>query len=489
MKIVDVKRVLATYDENKGIARTYLKEEPHIRELRTFVLKLEDDDEQVLSPGQLVVLASILNGKNTLNYSASSDAFKSLAAFFGGFEAVSQLQLCNQLNPQNVAFIEKYPLFSGSFARTVAFFVEQKMDTSTLSLLVSCLEKMRVPENFIDTLKLIQLRSMQPNMISYIKSLCLLNNQGLYTDDVAECLKDRQDIEVISNILLAIQKSGLGLLDQNKLTAILKLQNPGLFSKLFFRLKDSANNIDILCNLENYLKQYPCPWVINEEYYAFEMASVLIALKNANCLYEDTCAAMLKHPDCFEINVKLINFLSENNLITTENIIMAGTMKLPDGEFLAMLEIVKNANLLTEENLSALFINSNYTKTLLSGLRCLVNGNVFTQSTFEDIISNPLHALTLAEIYKGKPSPESQSWLQDKGAMDFIEIRKNARVLALLHSHNCFFPPVSASSEKEKKDIVDAQKYSLIKIAEYCGDGSLEPEIEHNIASMGYFSL
>lgn len=111
-----------------------------------------------------------------------------------------------------------------------------------------------------------------------------------------------------------------------------------------------------------------------------------------------------------------------------------------------------------------------------------------------DITCNPVFALSIAEEKGGKICTESQPWVQDRGALNFIEIRKDARVLALFNDQDLLFAPMTSSGKDAffkatKRTISELQKSSLLKIAEYCGDGSLELETEQNIARNSYFTL
>lgn len=492
MKISTVKQTLEQYDQNKGISRTYVKEEPHIRELREFVETLDGDERELIASEHLK-LAKILIGKNTINQSESSKAFNILVKFFGGYEGLAELNQHEQLTRKNVALLIKKPKFAKELSNTIVVIASKKIEADILDALIKIFENIKQPEHVVFTLELMKLRCTRSGFVPYIEALRSLNNQGFNTEDVAKCLSNRKDIAIMKTILLFIEKFGSTLLHQKRLNTILELQRLGLFAKLLSRFEITSDIIDILCGIETQLKLHPLPGG-HEEFYAFEMATMFIALHKARCFSEQTCEAMLAYPQCLETNTKLLNYLTDNNLHGNDNVVKIGKLGFPDNDFLAMLEILKKADLLNHENIQTLFDKSSFRKTLLSALRCLLNGCVLNQERFMDITCNPVFALSIAEEKGGKICTESQPWVQDKGALNFIEIRKDARVLALLNDQNLLFAPMTSSNKDAffkatKRTISELQKSSLLKIAEYCGDGSLELEAEQNIARNGYFTL
>ena len=488
MLLSTVEKILKTYDDNKGYVRILAKEEPHIGELREFVTKLKGNDRSLTSM-ELLELALIVLGKNTLNQSESAKVFIALAECFGGFEALADLNQKGLLNSERAAFLEKHPKYAKQFAETIkSLSTLSKIDENTVDLLLQPFDKFENLEKLPDILKLVKGRVITPKDSPFIHALCSASKLGLYTDEVAQSLSVVREIDVISKILSVIGKFDLTCLDNDRLLAILNLQNPALFYKLLMRFDVSAKHIDILCGVEKKMHQLKCA----EEYFAIEIATVFIALEKAGYFSEQTCEAMLQYPECLEMNAKIINYLKENNLHNEDNFIKVGTLRLPDGEFLAILDLLNKAGLLNQENLRALFVKSTFIKTLLSAARCLANGGVLIEASFNDIICNPLLALHVAESYEGKPYPESQPCLVDAGALDFIEIRKVAKILAQ-GQHSLFSSATSKEDMSFKKatgkSIQEAKCASLIKIAEFCGDGTLEQETEANVASLSYFSV
>lgn len=495
MKISELKKILEKYDTNKGYGRTLSSfvsiEEPHIKELREFVKTLEGDDRELIST-ELEKLAKIILGKNTVNQSESSKGFTKLAKFFGGFEPLAALNQQKLLNRKRVVFLEKHPKFAKQFSDTIIFLSSKKIEADMMDLLLKPLDKMKNPEDLPTILKLIEQRATEPGIVHYIHALCSACALGLYTDEVAKYLSVAREIELVCKTLSLIEKFDLTCLDNDRLLAILNLQNLALFYKLLIRFEVSAKHIDILCDIEKQMAQLKSAEVSNEEYLAVEIARVFIALDKAGYYSEQTCEAMLQYPECLEMNARIVNYLTENKLHSEDNFIKAGALRLPEGQFLSILDLLNKAGLLNQENLHALFVKSAYIKTLFSAVRCLANGGVLTQESYNDIVYNPLLALTVVEAYGGKPYSELQPCVVDEGAMDFVEIRKSAKVLA--QGQHSLFPSATIKQDTSFKQatgktIKEAKDYSLIKIAEFCGDGALDKETEANIASLSYFSI
>ncbi|WP_026069473.1 hypothetical protein [Legionella tunisiensis] len=67
MKISIIKLCLEKYDEHKGPFRTYLKEEPHIKDLRDFyTARKGDGQDRSLSPEEHLKVVTIALGKKHL---------------------------------------------------------------------------------------------------------------------------------------------------------------------------------------------------------------------------------------------------------------------------------------------------------------------------------------------------------------------------------------------------------------------------------------
>lgn len=138
MKKITIKEALDNYDNNKGHRRTYIKEEPHIRELRSFYENLQEDD---LSPSSLVKLALILIGKNTrTEESASGKTFKGLVNKLGGYEALDTLYAAKQLTEDNVVFLERHPNEAKALAPLIISIAKNPMG-SDLKKTLSIAEK------------------------------------------------------------------------------------------------------------------------------------------------------------------------------------------------------------------------------------------------------------------------------------------------------------------------------------------------------------
>ncbi len=156
-----VKKILETYDKNKGNGRM-VWDEPHIAKLRSFVDKLTGDD-RLLEPMELLELALIVLDKRTINHSQSSKGFTKLANCFGGFDALSKLKNDGPndrpngglLNCDRVAFLDKHPLCAKQFADTiVSLSTHSKLDDKTIDSLLKPLDNL---ENFDNLSKILLL--------------------------------------------------------------------------------------------------------------------------------------------------------------------------------------------------------------------------------------------------------------------------------------------------------------------------------------------
>lgn len=219
MKKITIKEALDNYDSSKGYRRTYIKEEPHIKELRSFYEDLEEDD---LSPSSLLKLALILIGKNTrTEESASGKTFEGLVNKLGGYEALDTLYAAKHLTEDNVVFLERHPNEAKALAPLIVSIAKNPIGAD-LKKIISIAEKIKNPQELMAVFKELALVAHSNFTINI---LSLLNQHNLNTDEVMLLLKgSEQHLIIIYQILetLAINPS---LITLPNLINILKIEH------------------------------------------------------------------------------------------------------------------------------------------------------------------------------------------------------------------------------------------------------------------------
>lgn len=228
--------------------------------------------------------------------------------------------------------------------------------------------------------------------------------------------------------------------------------------------------------------------------HAFGLALGLIFFDKVKAPHSQACKIMLQHPECAEMTTRVLEYLHENNLLKDPIALAVCQSRISHGAFLSLLKIMNKATLLDQPNLELLFTKMSFIKTLASASNCLAHADKLDQVNFSSLIIDPVNALSLAQNLGGKPYPKSFKFLSDNGTKNFISIREKAITLAQGQRQGFFFTAISEKQELSFKQATGktsaaAQDEALIKIAEYCGDGSLDPVTEHHIASTSYLSL
>lgn len=205
-------------------------------------------------------------------------------------------------------------------------------------------------------------------------------------------------------------------------------------------------------------------------------------------------AEMLRDPQCALYSAEVIEFLRQNNLHHEKNIIAVCNAKLMSNALVNLLITLKEAKLLNQSNFDLLMPILPFVKTLYSGARCFTNVGKLDQLNFETLVADPINAVALAESFGGKPYPQNYTVYKNRGAMDFINIRRNTQLLCQGHKQGLFFPAMSEeqieSFKRAKgKTPAEAQKEILLKIAQYSGSQDLEEATEYNIAEQAYKSF
>lgn len=186
MKKEHITSVINTYDEKKGWGRS-ARDEPHIAELRPFVVKITGSD---LLPAELVQLADIVRGKNDREAdTASSRAFSQLAEPLGGYAALDLLKEHKILQETNIVFLEKYPGLGYGLASFIAQ-VSKKIPEKLVQALLNALEFREVLGTLPELVTLYKESFLLKNIniADHLPLLTLLNTHQLYTDNLKPLL-------------------------------------------------------------------------------------------------------------------------------------------------------------------------------------------------------------------------------------------------------------------------------------------------------------
>ncbi len=227
--------------------------------------------------------------------------------------------------------------------------------------------------------------------------------------------------------------------------------------------------------------------------HALGLALGLIFFDKINAPNSQARKIMLQHPECAELTTRVLEYLRENNLHQEPITLAVCQARISQGAFLNLLRTLNKATLLDQFNLELLFPKMSFIKTLASAANCLAHADKLDQVNFSSLVIDPVNSLFLARNLGGKPYPKSLKFLSDNGAKSFVNIREKAVTLAQGHKQGCFFSAVTKEQELSFKQvrgktITKAHDEALIKIAEYCGNNSLDTATEQHIASTAYLS-
>ena len=137
-----------------------------------------------------------------------------------------------------------------------------------------------------------------------------------------------------------------------------------------------------------------------------------------------------------------------------------------------------NIILLNQTNFDAIFESIHAIKTIASAADCLASINKLTEKNFKILLKAKYDALAFAIKIEGVSSE------QNAGIKNYSKISQIANLLFKGHKKDLFFKPLQNSFDSEK--IKMWQDEALIKIANYCGNGTLEETTEFEIAKKSY---
>jgi hypothetical protein len=253
MKRILITKALTRYDTNKGYGRTLIKEEPHIKELRSFHDELKED---ILSPGSLQKLALILIGKNTrTDTSESGKTFENLANKLGGYEVLGLLGGAKQLTEENAAFLEKHPVEVKTLAPLILY-LSKSTAPATIKIIFNAMEKLKNSQELIAIFTELEGISRRDKVSFFMSTLSLLNNHNLNTDEVMPLLRGTEhfnQIVMINKILKTLADKNPSLITLPNLVNILKIKYHTIFHDLFEILPPDQESLDSLFQSNNTL--------------------------------------------------------------------------------------------------------------------------------------------------------------------------------------------------------------------------------------------
>ncbi|WED43928.1 hypothetical protein [Legionella cardiaca] len=249
---------------------------------------------------------------------------------------------------------------------------------------------------------------------------------------------------------------------------------------------------------------------------ADSMALLFTQLEKAQQFSPEIRELALKQSQNAEVAASVVRYLRKNEIFTKEftnlsiekNHLCAELFKknLMNLEFLDLLAELAAAEILSPDNITKLIENFAFIRTLTSACFCLSYGKKLDQDNFDLLFCDPKHALNMAEALGGKTKPPAteacDKQIADKGAQDFVAIRKAAQILAQgMRGTKPIFASVKPNAKQVellarllKKDLMEfdldfqqeQHKAILIKIAQMCGNGQLESITEYNAAYDGF---
>ena len=234
--------------------------------------------------------------------------------------------------------------------------------------------------------------------------------------------------------------------------------------------------------------------IIANAEHALGLANMVIVFEKLKKLpYLEAHRIIQEHPEYAGTTARVLECLLVNQLDQAVNIRTVCKDRQSHALLLNLMNVLKQAKLLDQNNFDLLISQNKHFKTLKSAANCLSNAEKLDQSNFEQLINDPLNALFFAEKQGGKVYPCTFKYLTDKGAVSFVTVREKARVMAQGHRQGLFF--AEHTYEKTEtfvkatgKTIAQAEHEAVLKIAEYCGSAELESDTTQHIASTSYYS-
>ncbi|HRD70610.1 MAG TPA: hypothetical protein PK657_10740 [Legionella sp.] len=264
MKNKDISNLLKSYDENKGSFRTYIKDEPHIRDLRNFEIEVSGD-ERDLTGKELVALCSIILSKNdrTMN-SESSKTFTVLADYFGGYDTLEFLKSNELLVDEYLVFFAKYASDNKELITQIIIIIG-KLFTSTHWMSMSDYLAF-----FIDAFQKTSIKENRGALLKFFETIVFANTIEARVTGILfiEHLKNKKILDHLINHIINLNKIIFHmsqvcpeLITLDNLRTLVLLNNPDFFYHDFSKISASQEHLDLCISIDN--KNYQSPYALN----------------------------------------------------------------------------------------------------------------------------------------------------------------------------------------------------------------------------------
>ena len=373
------------YDKNKGYGRS-LKDEPHIKELRTFLTKI-GEKERYLYPADLLDLVTILLGKKSRSESLSSKVFQELANEFGGFEVLDLLQENNCLNADNLDFLER----NSTQAQQLAPFIvslKNKINPSEMHLLFSSSMKL-TDEDRLFFFKFLDDSTDTNRLHYYVKILDSLKRHKIHIENAVHLLEGVDEVQSVHQHIKSLISSDLSLLTADNVTRILKLQHPYSFGKLFQVLPATQEHFDSLMEVEGTLDKSLWAEDIIKNFKAAEWEL-------------NTWLKRILTPTEYSFELSQATTMLKDIKMSSEHRvqILSRLFDYPKGSSkFAEAVVILNGNELTTNDLTLLCREKENPGSVAKAIVALKEEKSYRQETLKIVTAYPEHALGVACIF------------------------------------------------------------------------------------------
>ncbi|KTC79794.1 hypothetical protein Lche_1814 [Legionella cherrii] len=427
MKAEIIKSKLDLYDQNKGLFRV-LKDEPHIKALREFYnSKLQG--VHTLSPPLLLELAVILLGKNDRNGdSESSQIFRELVQYLGGYEILESLNKQKQLSGENLAFLEKNHTHAKQLA-PLLISISSKLSPSTLTILLQAAEKIADQQRLVETFKYFEQCALSENAALYFELINLLNRYGINMDDVVPLLSKVKQLLHIKKVLDVLSRTDSQLFHRDNVIAVLKLQNPYYFYKVLALLPNTQESLNTLFAVDDILDK------------CSRADAIIKNFKSAGWELDH----YLKY--IFSVNINGVDLERATRLLMNMNIepellpIILEIIFTRSNESIALVQAVGLLEEHLKEDMDLVFATK-YPNRVAAAIAELRKEKCFNEQTRKAICSHPEYAVELAQALVQFHRIDYTARAAHDGIMKYPQSANNAaRAIEYLHKNSLLHNP------------------------------------------------
>lgn len=435
MKAETIKNEIAFYDQNKGLFRI-IKDEPHIKELRDFCnTRLEGID--TLTPALLIELAGILLGKNDRDSdSISSQIFRKLVRYFGGYPTLECLKKEGQLSEENITFLEKYHKQADLLAPLIVS-IGKKLAPVYKQRMFYAAEMLSEKEKLLEMFTYFAKFAFNENADLYFEIIHFLNVHGINTDDVVPLLNNVKQLANIKHTLEIVLDRFNSQFNHNILVAIMKLQNPGYFYPILELLPNTPESLNHLIEVDGILDKCIGAEQILKNFKSagWELApylnSILSIDRNGENLRQATdrlkdlpiksellpmiLESVFTYPDKCVALVKAVALLNDEN-VRKDLLKIVFASKFPDRAAAAIVALRKE-NCLDKQTRNLVCAQSDYAVELAHAFVLFKQVNYTARAGFDALAQRPqcadkavrvidyLQKHSLLELLKAKSAP------------------------------------------------------------------------------------